>query len=140
MHTLLAAVTFAAGALLAVSIAGAAQRESEPTTVRELMLTVTIPASDVIFSAQAEPPATPDGWRAVEQAARTLAESGHALKRPPLAKPEKEWPELADAMVAQAVRAGAAAAKRDADAVSETADALFESCDNCHDRYIGGVR
>ena len=113
------------------------QRESPaPRTVQELMVAVVVPASNVIFEAQAEPPANDAGWAAVQKAAGDLAESGRALMRPPLGRDDAAWKDQAELLVRESVRTSAAAAKRDADALLESGDGVYVTCKACHDRFM----
>jgi hypothetical protein len=134
-------VLFAAGMCLLVTTASTAGRQ-EPAekSLLEMMLTVMTPASDIIFGAAADPPATPEKWAAVERAAKTLAETARAITRPPHARPERRWTELAETLVRASENAGAAASKHDADALLEAGDAVYEPCKACHDEFIGGAR
>jgi len=69
-----------AAQLLAACASEAEEPVLPPATVRNLMLGKTIPASNVIFAAAAEPPASDNDWRQVGQSARTLAEAGLKLQ------------------------------------------------------------
>ena len=99
------------------------------------MVTMTVPASTVIFEAQSESPATDAAWAGVQKAAQILAESGRLLSRPPVAKSNEHWAELAAAMVAEAEKTLAVAGKRDAGALAEAGDAVYLTCKTCHDRF-----
>lgn len=120
-------------ALATVEARGA---QNSPSTVKEVMLTMTEPASTVIFAAQAEPPPTDAAWIAVENAAQMLVDSGRLLTRAPLAKDDPSWKELAAALVTEAEQTLAIARKRDADALAEAADAVYLTCPACHKRFL----
>lgn len=99
------------------------------------MVTMTVPASTVIFEAQSESPTTEAGWAGVQKAAEILAESGRLLARPPLAKRDEHWTEMAAAMAAEAGKTLAIAGERDAGALADAADAVYLTCKGCHDRF-----
>ena len=71
-------------------------------TVKGVMQTMTIPASDEIFSAAFEPPKDETQWVALRASAATLAESGRLLTTTGPAKEETEWIEMARALVTEA--------------------------------------
>lgn len=110
--------------------------QETPSTVRDVMLTMTVPASTAIFAAQSEPPTTDAAWIAVQKAAQMLAESGRLLTRPPLAKNNADWTDMAAALVTEAEKTLAIAGKRDADALAEAGDAVYLTCETCHERFL----
>lgn len=120
-----------------LALTATAQRDSPPPqTVQELMVAVIVPASNVIFEAQAEPPANAEGWTAVQKAADDLAESGRALMQPPLGRDDAAWKEQAGLLVRESLRTKAAAGRRDADALLDSGDAVYVTCKACHDRFM----
>lgn len=154
------------GALvLAVSPAGSAQAPAAAAEPRvhanmlQLMRGVLYPASNVIFTAQADDPTSfkpalrpstsPDPftsaygrWEAVENAGLALSESANLLIIPrqcgngrPAPVKNADWlmwvQELRDAGMA-AYKAGQA---KDADRILEAAGAVSEACLHCHQKY-----
>ena len=116
-----------------------AARQDTPratATVREVMLTMTIPASDAIFSAAYETPQDARAWQDVRQNALTLSESGTLLMSGERAKDNSTWLDMARAMVAQAQAALKAIDAKDGDALATVGDDLYVSCKTCHDRYM----
>jgi hypothetical protein len=133
----------------------------------QVMRGIIYPASNVIFSAQSEDPATlkpagdpstsPNpltssygGWQAVSNAGIALAESANLLTIPgrmcmngkPAPIDRADWlmwvQGLRDAGMA-AYKAGEA---KTTDAVLEAADVMSTACQNCHDKYrdvAGGI-
>ena len=128
----------------------------------QLMRAVVYPASNVIFTAQSDDPATvkpsprpstsPDpltsvygGWQAVEHAGLALAESANLLILPRVCGNGKPAPvQNADwQMWVQGLRdAGMVAYKtaqtKNQDAILEAALTVSESCQNCHRKYRTG--
>ena len=81
---ILAMRTTLTSAVIATVLLGALEPATQdqgraPATAKEVMTTMTVPASDAIFNAAANPPASPDDWAAVRSSAVTLAESGRLL-------------------------------------------------------------
>lgn len=133
------ALAAALGVCFTAAIAFSQQAEA-PATVRDLMFATIVPASDVVFAAQGEPPTTRAGWIALEKAANELAGAARRLTQPPHARTEKGWTEQANELVAQSMRVRAAAATGDADTILEAGDSVYATCKACHDEFIGGAR
>jgi hypothetical protein len=140
MHQRTLAITAAGLVLLASSTVVRSQQDTAPSPVLALMLGTMVPASEVIFSAPAEPPKTQADWAAMQKAAETLIESGRQLAQPPLARSEPDWKELTQAFIVASQGARAAAVKRSEDALSEAGDDVYAACDTCHRRILPGPR
>ena len=141
MHNTICGITAAAaGALLLAAGATAGQSGTAQSTVRDIMLGMTAPASDVIFKAQSEAPTTDEEWRAVQAAAERLAESGRLLLRAPRARPEAEWKEMTEALIRAAERVGTLAGTHDGTALVDAGDAVYLTCETCHVRFVGGAQ
>jgi len=133
----LRACIVAAAVLLVTAVAWAqGGAPHTPASVKEVMLTMTIPASDVIFDAASEPPKDDQQWVAVRKSAAMLAESGKLLMTGELAKDNATWMEMARALVTQADVALKAAEARNADALSTASDEVYVTCETCHMRYM----
>jgi hypothetical protein len=105
-------------------------------TVKDVMATMTVPASDAVFSAASEPPKDAAQWVALRASVATLAESGRLLTRTARAKADREWIEMASAMVTEAEATFKAVDAKDTDALSLAADSVLSTCKPCHDRYM----
>jgi len=114
----------------------AAQEASKAApSVQEVMTTMTVPSSDAIFAAAYEPPKEPAQWVALRASAKVLADSGRVLTTVPRAKGDKDWTEMARALVTSAEATFKAIDKKDADALATAGDEVFLTCKTCHDRY-----
>ncbi len=128
-------VIVAAGAL--GSVAFARQNAGRaPETVKEVMTSMTIPASDAIFDAASEPPTRPVGWAAAGKAAATLAESGRLLMTDALARDKAAWMDMAAALVKEAEATVKAVDGKDRDALEVVGDRIYATCATCHGRYM----
>jgi hypothetical protein len=127
-----AAVTFA-------SVTYARQTAPTPKTVKEVMTTMTIPASDAVFDAAAEPPAGAEAWTALRKSAVTLAESGRLLMRNPLAKDKDTWIDMARDLVREAEATIKVAEAKDRNALEKAGDSVYATCKACHGRYMEAV-
>ena len=84
-----------------VFFAGAAMTQA-PTfqpvgTVRQVMLGIVKPTSDVVFKFQFDPRKTDEEWATLQNNALTLAETGNLLLLPGRAKDNGEWTKNAKA-------------------------------------------
>ena len=105
-------------------------------STRELMQALTIPMSETVFKAAAEPPADATAWEHVRGDALALAESANLLLIAGRVPDAKGWNRFAVAQRDAAVQAMKAADARNGDALSNASDALYETCSNCHDVYM----
>ena len=103
---------------------------------RQIMLAVTIPSSDRVFAAAAEPPTTDEQWVAVERAALELAESGNLLLIPGRAVDDGDWSRYSHMLIDTASKAYAAAQAKDIDGVSDAGNVIYEACEGCHKKYM----
>jgi hypothetical protein len=126
--------------LVAVLVAGTATPQ-EPTkaapTVKEVMTTMTVPASETIFSAAFEPPKEAAQWVALRASAKALADSGRVLITTARAKDDAEWIEMARALVTNAEATFKAIDANDAEALSDASNRVYLTCETCHARYMG---
>ena len=129
-----------AATVLASTAAARQDPAPEPATVKDVMVTMTVPASDVIFEAASEPPRTDAQWAALRQATVTLAESGRLLTRPGLARDASTWMELARTLVDAAEATRTIAEAKKGDALERASDAVYATCETCHARYLEPVR
>jgi cytochrome c556 len=125
----------------ALSLGGAIALGQEPSTIKpiasvlQIMQTMTIPFSDAIFLAASEPPKTAAAWTALRGPAVALAESGNLLMIGPRARDKDQWMKMARQEVDAAEAVLKAIDTRNADRLSAAGDALYETCETCHNRY-----
>jgi hypothetical protein len=130
---------FALAAVVSVAAGVALAQEAtvKPiASVRQIMQTMTVPFSDAIFGAASEPPKTVKEWTALRGTAIALAESGNLLMIGPRARDKAEWMKMARSEVDAAEAVMKAIDTRDGDKLSAAGDALYETCENCHNRYM----
>ena len=127
------ALVTAAVMTLAATVGARQDNPHATATVKEVMLALTIPASDAIFSAAFETPKDAQAWTDVRQSALTLAESGDLLMTGGRAKDNSTWLDMSRALVTQAQAALKAIDAKDADALARRASDV--TCKTCHDRY-----
>jgi hypothetical protein len=123
-------------AALSPAVLGARQDSARgPASVKEVMISVTIPASDVIFDAASNPPDNDAKWATLRESADTLAASGRLLMTPALARDTTTWMEMARAMVTQAEATLKVADAKARDRLDQASDAVYATCKACHERY-----
>jgi hypothetical protein len=133
MSSLMAAAVLAAATLHATAAAPAGG--AEPTTVLDVMMMMTVPASNAIFEI-ADPPKTDEAWRAIRAQAARLADSGELLLAPSRARDKGEWVTQVRSYVGVATAAVKAADAKNFDALVAASDALADTCVECHKRYL----
>jgi hypothetical protein len=147
---------------------GAAQTARIQGTLLQVMRGILYPASNVIFAAQGDDPATikpatPDpatspnpltssygGWTAVENSGIALAEAANLLIIPgrrcsngkPAPIQNADWQMWVQELRTAGMASYKAAQSKNQDAILEAAGAVSEACSHCHDKYRevpGGV-
>lgn len=108
-------------------------------TTREVMLALTIPASEVVFKVGSREPASDADWELVVANAVLLGESGNLMLTGPRNPAQAEWTQHARALVAASKAAAEAARRRDVDAVLDAGNDIYETCESCHTRYMPGL-
>ena len=132
-HPLTALASFVA--VLAAGTATPQVAVNAAPSVMEVMTTMTVPASDAIFSAASEPPKEAAQWVALRASAKALADSGRVLTSIARAKDDAEWIEMARALVTEAEATFTAIDHKDADALAKAGDDVYLTCKTCHDRF-----
>ena len=136
-----AALLLAACASKKEAAATVAAADAPPTiehlaTNRQVMLGLTIPASDVVFQAGSKGPPDDAEWDRIVANAVMLAESGNLMLTGPRDLKQPEWTQFARELVARSKVAAEAAGKHDVDAVLEAGNGIYEVCENCHNKYM----
>src|SRR5258708_26688411 len=124
-----------ATSMLLLSCAGTAMAQA-PTfqpvgTVRQVMLGIVKPTSDVVFKFQFDPPKTDEEWVTLQNNALNLAEAGNLLLLPGRARDKGEWTKNAKALVETRSEAFKATNARDAKALDKIADKIDQTCESC---------
>jgi len=124
--------------MLLLSAPAPAQQEGTqpPSTVKDVMMTMTIPASDAIFAAASEPPQNDEQWAALSTRAAVLAESGRLLMSGTRKKDDTTWMERARALVDQAEAFLKVAGTKKEAALEDAGNEVYATCEACHERYL----
>ena len=105
-------------------------------TSQELMHAIIIPSSDAVFRLAGEQPKNDDDWQKVRVQALALAESGNLLMMPGRGPDTTTWNQMSIAMMDAASAAVKSADSRSVDALDAASQAIYESCDTCHNKYM----
>jgi type IV secretory pathway TrbL component len=105
-------------------------------TVRQIMLGIVAPASDVIFAVPSKAPKDDKEWKTVQDSALTLAEAGNLMMMPGRAKDNGDWMKNAKGLLDAGSAAFKASNAKDAKALEDIGDKVEEACENCHTKYL----
>lgn len=105
-------------------------------TVRQVMLGIVKPTSDVVFKYQFDPPKTEEEWATLQNNALNLAEAGNLLLLPGRAKDMGEWAKNAKALIETGSQAFKAANVKDSKALEDIGNKIDETCESCHAIYL----
>ena len=132
--------------LLACTVAAQAPAPYKPKPVanlKQIMRSIPLPNSNLIFEAQSKTPKDEMAWKDLENAAMAIAEFANLITIPgrlresgePVPVQMADWNKYASGLVTAGQACYKAAQSRKVDAVSDCTDQLSESCSNCHDVY-----
>jgi hypothetical protein len=128
---ILVPILLAAGAMMAQTPA------FQPVgSLHEVMLGIVVPTSDLIFKFQNDPPKSDADWALVQNAALTLGETGNLLLLPGRAKDTGDWTKFAKALVDAGSTTFKAAKAKDAKALADSGDKVYDSCETCHTKFL----
>jgi hypothetical protein len=130
-------IAVAAGVLVLFTVTSAQQIAPRAVaTTADIMTALVAPSSTVVFRAASEPPRDANDWIALRAQALMLAESGNLLLIGTRVRDEDEWTRQAAALRDAAAAAAKAAAAKDATALSEAGERVYETCEQCHQQYL----
>jgi|JI10StandDraft_1071094.scaffolds.fasta_scaffold633797_2 hypothetical protein len=105
-------------------------------TSRQIMLGLVIPAADIVWGVANEAPADDAAWEKVAANAAMIAEAGHLMSTGVRVVDQGDWLTYVKAMTDAATAAAAGATAKNVDQTSEAGNALYDSCDTCHMKYM----
>ena len=96
----------------------------------------TAPVMDEIKEASKEAPATPKGWRVLQDKGMAVAEIAVlTMMREGEHEATPEWDQLSEVMKKAGIALSDAAAKKDFPGVQAQVTAIIASCNTCHKKY-----
>ena len=128
--------SIAALACTFVFVATAAAQRPSVTTVKEVMLVLTIPGSEVVFQGASEPPTKAAQWTTMRKEAAPLIESADLMLTSKFAVDSDEWRQFAREHRTSVADAIKAIEKKDIKALENASDALYQTCETCHKRFL----
>jgi hypothetical protein len=105
-------------------------------TTGEVMTALVVPSSNAVFRTTAEPPQADADWTAVHAQALLLAEAGNLLLIGTRVRDQAEWARAAAALRDTAEAFAKAAAAKDAARLEALSENVYETCEQCHSRYL----
>jgi hypothetical protein len=130
--------------LLAGTVIAQAPYKSKPYgNLKQVMRSVALPNSDIIFAVQSKPPRNEMEWQSVENAAIAIEETANLILTPgrmrsngqPVPVQAADYVKYAQALAPAGGKCLKAAQMKDLPAVGDCTDLLSEACDNCHKVY-----
>ena len=136
--------------LVVVVVAGAAVAQAPPVfkpspagNLKQVMRSIPLPNSNIIFVVQTKAPRTEEEWKAVEDSAKAIAETANLIMMPgrlrenghPVPVRRPDFIKYAQELVQAGQDCYKAAVSRKPEAVSDCTSNLADSCSNCHDVY-----
>jgi hypothetical protein len=136
-------------ALVALWLAGAGMAQApafkpQPYgNLKQVMRSVALPNSDIIFEVQSKPPKNEMEWQTVENAAVAIEETANLILLPgrlrssgqPVPVQSADYVKYAQALAPAGGKCLKAAQMKNQDAIGNCTDILSEACDNCHKVY-----
>ena len=126
----------AAGALgmgLALYVLAAGADDHSP--VSSLHAQVITPASDALFQAESQPPATSAEWTRIAAKAADIGRVANKLGMLESAKDRPEWRQFAHLLGEAAEKAARAAEAEDQEALVNANGEIVSVCEDCHAKY-----
>jgi cytochrome c556 len=132
---------FVAGAVTAQ--APAPYKPKPIANLKQIMRSIPLPDSNLIFEVQSKPPKDEMAWKDIENASMAIAEFANLITIPgrlrengqPVPVQRADWNKYARGLVAAGQACFKAAQTRKPDDVGDCTGQLSESCSNCHDVY-----
>jgi len=135
--------------LLLLLLAGAAIAQAPSNmpkpygNLKQVMRSVPLPNSDIIFAVQEKPPKNDMDWQTVENAAIAIEETANLIMIPgrfrangqPVPVKAADYAQYAAALVPAGKECLKAAQTKNLDALGNCTDGLSQACDECHKVY-----
>jgi len=130
--------------LAAAAIAQAPSYAPKPYgNLKQVMRSVALPNSDIIFAIQSKPPKNDMEWQAVVNAAVAIEEASNLIMIPgrirsngqPVPVEAADYAKYAEALAPAGRECLKAALIKNQDAIANCTDTLSQACDNCHKVY-----
>ena len=105
-------------------------------TSRQIMLGLVIPAADSVWGVASQAPADDAAWEKVAASAAMIAEAGNLMSTGARVVDQGDWLTYVKAMTDAATAAAAGATAKNVDQTSDAGNALYDTCDTCHMKYM----
>lgn len=116
---------------------------AQAPSLKQLMRSVLLPDSNIIFSVQSKIPKNSLEWQTVEKAAIGIEETSKLVLLPgrlrangqPVPVQTADFVKYAQALIPAGAKCLKAARAENLDAIGDCTDLLSDTCDNCHKAY-----
>jgi len=133
-------------AALLLAGAAVAQGPKPYGNLKQVMRSVPLPNSGIIFAVQSKTPKNEMEWQTVENAAIAIEETANLILLPgrlrvngrPVPVEAADYIKYAQALVLAGSDCLKAAQRKNLDAIGNCTDGLSQACDNCHKVYRDG--
>jgi hypothetical protein len=115
-------------------------------SVRQIMTTIVAPAATTVFASvgttitvgrvDEHKPETDAEWEAVADSAAALVEAGNLMLMGSRAVDQVDWAKYSKELIETSLVTLKAARAKDAQAVFDSCEAIYNSCNGCHGNYM----
>jgi hypothetical protein len=113
----------------------AAPSLTDASTVGEVHRALITPGSDALFAAEATPPTSEEGWRAVEAAAQKVVDGAALLQTGARPRDKAGWMRISKAVEDGARKSLEAARSKNIEALQMADGDFLAQCEDCHKIY-----
>ena len=111
-----------------------------PLSVGQIHSQMIIPASDALYAAESDAPATDGAWAAIQAAAQKLIDGARLLESAPKAQADPQWLRISKAVEDGGSKSLTAVKAHNVEALQAADGEFTAQCEDCHKffRDIGG--
>jgi cytochrome c556 len=129
--------------LVALLLAGTAMAQAPGGNLKQVMRSLLLPNSNIIFEVQSKTPKNDLEWQTVAKAAIAIQESANLILQPgrlrsngqPVPVEAADYVKYTQALVLAGGKCLKAVQGKSLDAIANCTDLLSDACDNCHKVY-----
>ncbi len=108
---------------------------SAASTSADIHTALLNPASNTLYAAESDPPATAEGWAAVEAAAARIIDGARLMQTGLRSQGRADWVRISRLVEEAATRAAEAGRMQDADMLAAADGDFTAQCEDCHNAF-----
>jgi hypothetical protein len=108
---------------------------ADSATSAEIHAALLDPGSDALYTAESEPPATDEGWAAVERAAAKMIQGAALMQTGSRPAGRAEWIRISKLTEDASRKSAAAVRERDVEKLAEADGEFTAQCEDCHNAF-----